>query len=71
MTSWPDPMGIWFVVTKTGLCEGYIGCVSTTGMTAEFAIPTQRSCPTGITVGPDGNIWFTETSSDKIAYIVP
>ena len=29
---------------------------------AEFQIPTANSYPYGITAGPDGNIWFTESS---------
>jgi virginiamycin B lyase len=26
----------------------------------EFAIPTANASPAEITVGPDGNLWFTE-----------
>src|SRR6266849_10306958 len=26
----------------------------------EFAVPTFNSVPEGITLGPDGNLWFTE-----------
>src|SRR5262250_3231384 len=39
----------------------------TTGMSVaqqpftEYPIPTAGSYPTGITVGPDGNLWFTES----------
>ena len=29
------------------------------------------SSPAGITVGPDGNIWFTEFSGDKVGKITP
>lgn len=35
----------------------------------EFSIPTTGSWPMGITAGPDGNLWFTESSSDKIGKI--
>ena len=35
----------------------------------EFPIPTISSFPTGITAGPDGNLWFTESSGDKIGRI--
>ncbi len=31
-------------------------------MVTEFAVPTVHSIPEGITVGPDGNLWFTEES---------
>src|SRR5204862_277371 len=29
----------------------------------ETPVPTAMSQPTGITLGPDGNLWFTELSS--------
>src|SRR5262249_39827406 len=29
----------------------------------EFPIPTPSSGPAGITVGPDGNLWFTESAA--------
>jgi streptogramin lyase len=37
----------------------------------EFPIPTPASAPVGITAGPDGNLWFTETSVDAIGRITP
>lgn len=35
----------------------------------EYEIPTATSQPTGITVGPDGALWFTEENGHKIARI--
>jgi streptogramin lyase len=35
----------------------------------EFALKTKYSFPSGITAGPDGNVWFTETGADKIGRI--
>src|ERR1700742_2427686 len=35
----------------------------------EFPIPTAGSLPSGITVGPDGALWFTESGSGKIGRI--
>jgi hypothetical protein len=32
----------------------------------EYEPPTRNSNPRGITVGPEGNIWFTEASGNKI-----
>jgi virginiamycin B lyase len=32
----------------------------------KFAIPTAKSLPSGITVGADGNIWFSETGANRI-----
>ncbi|OGH14940.1 MAG: hypothetical protein A3H50_03680 [Candidatus Levybacteria bacterium RIFCSPLOWO2_02_FULL_37_10] len=39
----------------------------------EFSIPTTESSPVGITVGPDGNYWFTEQghNANKIGRITP
>src|ERR1051325_9078789 len=34
-----------------------------------FRIPTANSQPEGITLGPDGNMWFTETSANQIGRI--
>ncbi|MCW2986225.1 MAG: vgb3, partial [Conexibacter sp.] len=39
------------------------------GPLTEFALPTGASNPTAITVGPDGALWFTEASSNKIGRI--
>jgi streptogramin lyase len=35
----------------------------------EFTIPTANSGALGITVGPDGNLWFTEQTASKIGVI--
>jgi virginiamycin B lyase len=35
----------------------------------EFAISTGNSGPTGITSGPDGAMWFTEATANKIGRI--
>jgi streptogramin lyase len=35
----------------------------------EYAVPTPRSWPYGITSGPDGNLWFTENVGTKIGRI--
>ncbi len=35
----------------------------------EFATPTANSAPFGITVGPDGALWFTEFASNRIGRI--
>jgi virginiamycin B lyase len=33
-------------------------------VTGQFPIPTARSGPLGITVGPDGNLWFVENNGN-------
>ena len=37
----------------------------------EFSIPTAASQPFTITVGSDGNLWFTEFTGGKIGRITP
>src|SRR5579863_2120682 len=37
----------------------------------EYPTPTGASVPTWITSGPDGNLWFTEGSANKIGKITP
>jgi RHS repeat-associated protein len=37
----------------------------------EFATPTANSGPSGITYGPDGNVWFVEANTGKIGRIAP
>jgi virginiamycin B lyase len=37
----------------------------------EFPVPTPTSQPTGITVGPDGALWFCEENGNKIARLHP
>jgi len=35
-----------------------------------FTVPTAKSLPSGITVGADGNIWFSETAGNKIGRLM-
>jgi hypothetical protein len=37
----------------------------------ELATPTAGANPAGITAGPDGNLWFTELSANRIGMINP
>jgi len=37
----------------------------------EFPVPTPGSSPQFIAAGPDGNLWFTESSADRIGRISP
>ena len=38
-----------------------IGRITPDGVITEFQIPTPKGNPLDLTVGPDGNLWFTET----------
>jgi streptogramin lyase len=35
----------------------------------EYPVPTAAAEPHGITLGPDGNLWFTESLGNKIGKI--
>src|SRR5262245_26607128 len=37
----------------------------------EFPVPTAGARPYTIVAGPDGNLWFTESSAGRIARITP
>jgi streptogramin lyase len=37
----------------------------------EFPVPTSNNSLDGITKGPDGNLWFTEATENKISQITP
>jgi streptogramin lyase len=70
ITAGPDG-ALWFTVDYDGpLPEPHnadmIGRITTAGVITEIPTPTQGSMPGGITVGPDGALWFTEANGDKI-----
>jgi virginiamycin B lyase len=44
---------------------------ATRGRITQFAIPTNSSEPWGIALGPDKNLWFTESNTNKIGRITP
>jgi streptogramin lyase len=46
-----------------------IGVMTPAGAFTEFPTPTANSQPTGITGGPDGNMWFAEFGARQVAKI--
>jgi len=50
------------------LLLGAVASAQTINIT-EYAVPTANSGPGGIAVGPDGTLWFTEGSANKIGRI--
>jgi streptogramin lyase len=42
-----------------------------TGVVTEYDVPTPNSDPSGMAVGPDGNICFTEELGNKIGRLTP
>jgi virginiamycin B lyase len=51
-----------------GLLAGLVLPAAAAAVT-EFPVPTAVSQPAGITLGPDGAIWFTEENGNKIGRI--
>ena len=67
----------WFVDA-----DDRIGRITTTGRVTLYPIPMPgqptghfrdqgRAMPTGITLGPDGNIWYTALCSNRIGRVTP
>jgi virginiamycin B lyase len=59
---------VWFTVPgdagnpigRTPVAHGELGRITTGGSISYFIAPTPFSSPYGLTVGPDGALWFTE-----------
>ncbi len=68
ITMGPDGQ-LWF--TETGPADSdpadtginNLGQISATGEIKEIPLPVTDSDPTGMTLGPDGNVWFTEAAT--------
>lgn len=48
-----------------------IGRIDENGTITEYNVTSIGGKPTGITLGPDGNIWFTLAAADKIGRMTP
>ena len=53
--------------TDTG--DDAIGQITPAGAITEYKVPTNQSAPFGITLGPDKNVWFTESSGGNVGYL--
>jgi len=51
-------------VTDTGISR--IARITPSGRTIEVPTPTDQAAPTGITAGPRGTIWFTESEGNSL-----
>jgi|SRR5712691_219159 len=74
VTSGPDG-NLWFTDFKRSqdqsqADQSLIGRITPGGKVKEFLLPTTNTLPTGITKGPDGNLWFTDLPG-KIGHISP
>jgi streptogramin lyase len=65
---------LWFTESKANkvakVTTGVSGIrVTPAGVVTEYPILTASSTPSGITRGPDGNLWFTEATADQVAKV--
>lgn len=60
---------MWFTEAGVSSSPPFIGRITTDGVVTEFVLPTIGVVPTGITTGPDGNLWFAEQAGDAIGRI--
>ena len=65
LAAWPRGLPLLCVVASVAL--GWPAAAR--AQITEFPIPTANSGPFGITAGPDGALWFTEGSGNKIGRI--
>jgi virginiamycin B lyase len=63
--SGPDG-ALWFTMK-----QGYIGRITTSGVSSFDKVPTAGSDPFGLALGADRNIWFTEHDSNRIGRLNP
>ena len=67
--------GVVFAWLLLGSSPGSFGVgdafAASVGQVTEFSIPTAHSDPNQIAEGPDGNLWFTESSGSQIGRITP
>src|SRR5438093_628469 len=59
------------LVVSIGLTGAAEAAVPVPGVITEFSLPTPNSRPFEITAGPDGDLWFTELTNNKIGRISP
>lgn len=68
---------VWFTATRHPLdeegreagSEPIIGRFTPDGVLSEFTLPGGGGFPTRLAVGPDGNVWFTAASVQRVGFI--
>src|SRR5438046_8196889 len=61
--------GAEFALLLVSAFAVFAGAAAAQSVTGNFPIPTGGSLTFGITAGPDGNLWFAESNSNKIGRI--
>jgi streptogramin lyase len=59
----------WFVTAILAVSVSLLAHVALGQLITEFPVPTASSGVLGITAAPDGNLWFTEQSANKLGRI--
>ncbi len=62
----PNGNAVWFTEGSAGT----LGKITDHSNYSRFFIPTRNSRPVGITAGPDGDLWFTESRANRIGHVV-
>src|SRR5438445_526268 len=60
---------VFVLVFLLSLLAAPLGPAAASGRVTEFPVPTPGSVPAGIAAGPDGALWFTESSGNQIGRI--
>src|ERR1700736_1982908 len=67
----PGGTSLWFAEFSTNKIGTMTLAGAIPGPITEFTVPTAASLPREITLGPDGNLWFTEQHGMKVGRITP
>lgn len=63
---------LWITERSSGGApDGKIARMTSRGIVTEFTVPSGSDGPADLTVGADGNIWFTEWANDRIGRLAP
>jgi virginiamycin B lyase len=66
MAAHPDG-SIWFVETSTNA----LGRIDRAGRISEHKVPIPQASLRGVTVGADGDLWYTANAANKIGRMAP
>ena len=64
-----DGSVIFAVTVTTGYTSSTLTVPTIAGIFDEYTVPTANAQPYGITTGPDGALWFSESAGNKIARV--
>ena len=72
---WLSVLGIVLLAASSAAQQRWLtpgeAALSTDGVWREHALPTPKSGPTTIALAPDGTVWFTEGSGNRIGRMNP